>query len=126
MIHEDGDILRRVTSSRYPEPTNVAASAVMRGNRRRDTRPELEVRHRLHAAGLRYRVDAAPVRGLKRRADIVFSSVRVAVFIDGCYWHGCEAHGTNPQSNASYWEQKLAGNVRRDRDTDAKLTALGW
>ena len=97
----------------------------MRGNRRRDTAPELAVRRLLHAAGLRYRVDFAPIGG-RRRADIVFSRRRVAVFIDGCFWHGCPLHATVPKSNTDYWIPKLERNVERDRETDSLLIEAGW
>lgn len=97
----------------------------MRSNRRRDTLPELAVRRRLHATGLRYRVDFAPLGG-RRRADIVFTRQRVAVFIDGCYWHGCPNHATFPKRNSDYWLPKLARNVERDRETDQSLREAGW
>lgn len=98
----------------------------MLANKRRDTSTERAVRHQLHLRGLRYRVDFAPVSGLRRRADIVFTRARVAVLIDGCFWHGCPIHGTVPKRNADYWRPKLAANVERDRDTDARLAAAGW
>ena len=98
----------------------------MRGNRRRDTKPELVLRRLLHSRGLRYRVDHPIVPGLRRRADIVFTRARVAVFVDGCYWHVCPEHGTEPQSNAGYWSAKLARNVERDRETDRLATEAGW
>lgn len=85
----------------------------MLANKRRDTSTELAVRRELHSRGLRYRVDAAPVPGLRRRADIVFTRVRIAIFIDGC-WHGCPIHTTSPKLNADYWGPKLAANVDRD------------
>ena len=97
----------------------------MRSNRGRDTKPEIEVRRLLHAAGLRYRVDFAPLGG-RRRADIVFTRKRVAVFVDGCFWHGCPQHATLPKLNADYWLPKLRRNVERDRETDAALKAAGW
>lgn len=97
----------------------------MLSNRRRDTRPELDVRRLLHAAGLRYRVDFAPLGG-RRRADIVFTRKRVAVFIDGCYWHSCPEHATSPTRNADYWVPKLARNVERDREIDQRLGDAGW
>lgn len=102
------------------------ARKVMQGNRRRDTKPELAVRREVHSMGLRYRVDARPLPGLNRRADIVFTRARVAVFIDGCYWHGCPEHGTQPTTNAEYWSSKIGRNVARDRETDAILTDSGW
>jgi DNA mismatch endonuclease (patch repair protein) len=91
------------------------------------TRPELAIRRLLHARGFRYRVDAQlPIPGLRRRADLLFSGSKVAVFVDGCYWHACPVHGTKPKANASWWSEKLAANVARDRDTDARLTSAGW
>lgn len=106
--------------------SSPTARRVMLGNRSRDTKPELAVRRLLHAGGLRYRVAFQPVRGLRRTADIVFPRQRVAVFIDGCYWHACPVHGTSAKSNADYWSGKLAGNVARDADTNARLEAEGW
>jgi DNA mismatch endonuclease, patch repair protein len=93
--------------------------------RRRDTGPEMAIRRLLHASGLRYRVDAALPR-MRRRADLVFSSARVAVFIDGCFWHGCPEHGTQPKNNAPWWAEKIRANKERDRDTDRRLAADGW
>lgn len=98
----------------------------MLGNRRRDTAPELAVRRRLHAAGLRYRVDFAPTSRKRRRADIVFTRLRIAIFIDGCFWHGCPKHRTSPKANSDYWGPKLLRNVERDRETTAALLADGW
>lgn len=98
----------------------------MQANRRRDTAPELAVRKIVHASGLRYRVDYRVVPEIRARADLVFTRARVAVFIDGCFWHACPEHGTSPKSNADYWAPKLARNVQRDRDTDAALRSLGW
>jgi DNA mismatch endonuclease (patch repair protein) len=99
----------------------------MQGNKRRDTRPELALRRAVHALGLRYRVDAAPVPGLRRRADLLFTRARVAVYLDGCFWHGCPQHYTIPKGpNASYWADKVARNRERDRDTDRRLGADGW
>ena len=97
----------------------------MLANRGRDSGPELMVRRRLHAAGLRYRVDYAPLGG-RRRADIVFTRQLVAVFIDGCFWHGCPLHGTTPKRNSDYWGPKLARNTRRDHETNAMLRGAGW
>ena len=92
----------------------------------RDTLPELLLRRRLHARGLRYTVHRRPVAEVRRTADIVFSRVRVAVFVDGCFWHGCPQHATAPKTNAVWWSTKLARNVERDRETDALLTDAGW
>lgn len=98
----------------------------MQGNKRRDTAPELAVRRLVHASGLRYRVDAKPLAGLNRRADLVFTRARVAVFIDGCFWHGCPEHGTKARTNRGYWATKIRGNKARDLDTDRRLIAAGW
>lgn len=98
----------------------------MQGNRRRDTSPELALRRLLHAAGLRYRVDARPLKDLNRRADLVFYGRRVAVFVDGCYWHGCPEHGTVAQTNAAYWASKIGRNRERDADTNRRLREAGW
>lgn len=98
----------------------------MQAIRGRDTKPELELRRRLWSAGLRYRVDARPVPVLRRRADVVFRRARVAVFVDGCFWHGCPEHGHAVGVNETYWSAKLARNIARDRDTDQQLAAAGW
>lgn len=93
----------------------------------RDTRPEIALRRALHASGARYRVDAPlPLPGVRRRADVLFSRARLAIFVDGCFWHGCPAHGTAPRANASWWREKLARNRARDRDTDTRLRDAGW
>lgn len=106
--------------------TSAASREVMRANKSRDTAPELAVRRRLHAEGLRYRVAYRPEPSLRRTADIVFTRRKVAVFIDGCYWHACPDHGTVARSNAVYWSEKLARNVARDADTNRRLEAAGW
>ncbi|MFD6164205.1 very short patch repair endonuclease [Oerskovia sp. NPDC060287] len=98
----------------------------MRVARRRDTAPEVALRKALHAAGLRYRV-AYPVPGQRRRTiDIAFTRIRLAVFVDGCFWHGCPEHGTRPRANSEWWAAKLAANRARDADTDRVLAELGW
>ncbi len=99
----------------------------MRANRKADTGPERRLRSTLHRLGLRYRVGIALLAGPTRvRPDVVFTRVRVAVFVDGCYWHSCPEHATSPRSNAGYWLPKLARNVERDRANDAALAAAGW
>jgi DNA mismatch endonuclease (patch repair protein) len=99
---------------------------IMQSNTRRDTNPELRLRRELHGAGLRYRVDYPPLPGLRRRADVVFTRQRVAVFLDGCYWHGCPEHYVSPKTNPGYWSDKVARNMARDRDTDQRLEDEGW
>lgn len=98
----------------------------MQAIRGRDTAPELALRRLLHARGLRYRIDSPPLPGVRRRADLVFGPARVAVFVDGCFWHRCPEHATEPRTNIDYWAPKLDRNVERDRETDALLTQAGW
>jgi DNA mismatch endonuclease (patch repair protein) len=98
----------------------------MQGNRGRDTRPELALRRRAHAEGLRYRVGIRPIPAIRRTADLVFPNRKIAVFLDGCFWHRCEVHFKLPRTNRDYWSQKIARNVARDRDTDELLIAAGW
>jgi DNA mismatch endonuclease (patch repair protein) len=108
------------------EPSSPEASARFRRVARRDTPPEMRLRRELYSRGLRYRVDAQPIPGLRRRADLVFPGVRVAVFVDGCFWHGCLLHMTWPQANAEWWRTKIERNCARDQDTDRRLTDAGW
>ncbi len=106
--------------------TNDRRSARMSAQRSKDTAPELALRRALHARGLRYFVHRRPLRELRRTADIVFPKAKVAVFVDGCFWHGCRAHGNVPSANTWYWPDKIRRNVERDRDTDARLQEKGW
>jgi DNA mismatch endonuclease (patch repair protein) len=93
---------------------------------RKDTRPELEIRKLLHAKGLRYRV-GHKVPGFPRRSiDVAFTRAKVAVFIDGCFWHGCPEHGCRPSRNAQAWNAKIVTNQQRDALTTAHLVSLGW
>jgi len=98
----------------------------MQGNRARDTSPEVRVRRALHAQNLRYRLHTRPEADLRCSADLVFRRVKVAVFIDGCYWHACPIHGRAPKTNPEYWSAKIARNVARDRRNDAALASRGW
>ncbi len=99
----------------------------MQLQRTRDTGPEMAVRRILHAEGLRCRVDRAPLRGLRRRADIVFGPTKVAVFIDGCIWHGYPEHGrARTKANPEYWSTKIAQNRLRDAESDNWLGEAGW
>lgn len=109
-----------------PAASSLAARAVMRGNRGVDTTPEVALRSALHRRGLRFRKHVQAVRELRCRPDIVFASRRVAVFVDGCYWHRCPTHGVSPRQNAEYWSAKLDRNVARDRRNDEALAAAGW
>lgn len=100
--------------------------AVMQGNRSRDTAPEIRVRRAVHALGLRYRVAARPLPGERLTADLVFRRVKVAVFVDGCYWHGCPEHYREARTNHEFWAAKIAANKARDRRADEALAAHGW
>lgn len=111
----------------YPEPTSETASSVMRANTRVDTKPEAEVRSLLHREGFRFRKDLTiRVGDRTTRPDIVFTKQRVAVYIDGCFWHQCPQHGNMPESNRDYWLPKLTANVARDRANTAALQSDGW
>jgi DNA mismatch endonuclease (patch repair protein) len=99
----------------------------MRAIRRRDTAPERMIRTALHRRGLRFRVDyLIRVQGRSPRPDIVFTKKRVAVFVDGCFWHGCSVHARRPTQNASYWGPKIARNIERDLEQNARLEQAGW
>jgi len=121
---------RRLTfagpSSTAITPSSKEASRRMKKVRRAGTSAEMELRRALHARGLRYRVNAPVLPDKRRRVDIAFPAARVAVFVDGCFWHGCPEHATWPASNADFWRQKIETNRRRDRDTDAQLREAGW
>ncbi len=106
--------------------TDVRTSRRMSAQRSKDTGPELALRRALHARGLRYRVHVRTVVGLRREADLVFGPSKVAVFVDGCFWHGCSVHGTSPRHNATWWRAKIDRNIERDRETDHVLTEEGW
>jgi DNA mismatch endonuclease (patch repair protein) len=86
----------------------------------------MALRRALHAMGLRYWVDRPPLTDLRRRADLVFPRARVAVYIDGCFWHSCPEHGTSPKASGAWWRAKLEANRARDADTDRRLDEAGW
>ncbi|WP_436791632.1 very short patch repair endonuclease [Yinghuangia sp. YIM S10712] len=109
-----------------PLESTPQTRARMSRQKSRNTQVELALRRALHAAGLRFRVHRRPIVGVRREADIVFGPAKVAVFVDGCFWHGCPEHATWPQRNAEFWRNKIEGNQRRDADTDARLAAAGW
>jgi DNA mismatch endonuclease (patch repair protein) len=92
----------------------------------RDTRPELELRRALHARGFRYRLHVKPISGLRTTVDIVFPSRRVAIFVDGCFWHRCPLHATFPKTNADWWAAKLQRNAQRDAEAGRRLADEGW
>lgn len=109
-----------------PEPRDPTVRRHMERQRRRDTGPEMALRRALHAAGFRFRVQY-PAPGLPRRSiDIAFTKARVAVYIDGCFWHSCPEHGVAPKNNADWWADKLEQNRARDVETSSVLEACGW
>lgn len=94
--------------------------------RGRDTRPERELRSALHRQGLRFRLHRRVVADVRRQTDIVLGPARIAVFVDGCFWHGCPDHATQAKANAAFWRDKIAANKARDADTDERLRRAGW
>jgi DNA mismatch endonuclease (patch repair protein) len=106
--------------------STLAVRRKMQRQRRHDTPIELALRSELFRRGLRYNVHRRPLPGLRREADIVFPRVRLAVFVDSCWWHGCPAHRTLPHANREWWETKLRSNQARDLDTNERLEAAGW
>lgn len=117
---------RLVKVSEESWATSRAVRASMRSNRSRDTKPELALRRAVHALGLRYRVATRPLPGVRRTADMVFTRARVAVFLDGCFWHGCPQHHRAPSSNSGYWSGKVSRNMNRDAEVDQLLAEAGW
>ncbi len=112
---------------RQPFASTEAVRVRMSAQRREGTGPEMALRRALHALGLRYRLHRAPVPSLRRKADVVFGRERVAIFVDGCFWHGCPEHGRRRHEvNGWYWPDKIARNRRRDEDTDRSLASSGW
>ncbi|GIG91118.1 very short patch repair endonuclease [Plantactinospora endophytica] len=109
--------------NRTPAPLNDTVSAQMRRMPRERTGPELRLRRELHRRGMRFRVNRKDLPG---RPDITFSRARLAVFVDGCFWHMCPSHSTMPKNNAEWWRAKLERNVERDREKDELLVSQGW
>ena len=106
--------------------TSHATRRSMQANRSRDTKPELALRRRLHAMGLRYRVCARPIPEVRHQADIVFRPAKVAVEVRGCFWHGCPDHHRAPSANSAYWSAKVERNKARDLATERRLAEAGW
>ena len=109
-----------------PPASSVDALRRMKSQRQQDTKPEVLLRSALHRMGYRYRINIAPLSGMRSRADVVVPRIKVAVFVDGCFWHSCPRHGTMPKHNTKWWRIKLASNVARDRAVDKRLHADGW
>jgi len=106
-----------------PTPLNMNVSRQMQRMPRHSSKPEVALRKELHQRGLRFRVN---LPGLPGRPDIAFTKARVAVFVDGCFWHACPEHGVLPKNNRAWWQAKLEGNISRDERKDAELAELGW
>lgn len=109
-----------------PSSRSLAVRNVMRANRGVDTAPELAIRRLLHQSGYRYTVNKRPEKDINRRADIIFRSAKVAVFVHGCFWHGCPKHYVLPKSNKKYWSAKVKRNKERDSETRSLLQTRGW
>lgn len=109
--------------TRHPAALNAAVSRQMSRMPRASSGPELAVRRELHRRGLRFRLHPATLPG---RPDVVLTRARLAIFIDGCFWHCCPQHGVMPRNNRDWWQTKLHRNVERDREKDVALAALGW
>ena len=111
---------------RQLQPSSPAASRRMARVRQKGTGAEVALRQELYRIGLRYRVDYEVLRKPRRIADIAFPGRKIAIFVDGCFWHGCPERATWPKSNAEFWRQKIEANRQRDGDTNDRLRSLGW
>lgn len=109
-----------------PLPVPPATTRRMKATKGRDNQREVALRSRLHRMGLRFRLHVRLLKQSTRSVDVVFPKARVAVFLDGCFWHGCPLHGTWPKNNATFWRTKIEANRMRDRDTDDRLFSEGW
>lgn len=116
---------RYLRDGRAPVPASAATSRVMSSNRARNTGPEIRLRSALRAIGVRgYRLHSRAVPG---RPDLVFRDRRVAIFVNGCFWHRCPyCDPSTPKSNVGFWQAKFDANKRRDRRKVAELHQLGW
>jgi DNA mismatch endonuclease (patch repair protein) len=121
------DTVRLDTATVKPPASTPGTRKSMRANRRTDTKPELALRSELHRRGLRFRKDMPiPLDGLRARPDVVFPRAKVAILLDGCWWHGCSEHGMRPKRNAKFWNHKLDETIERDRRVRAALADAGW
>lgn len=116
----------RVAATKPTRALNEGTRKSMQSNKGRDTKPELALRRAVHALGLRYRVSVRPLPKIRRTADLVFTKKKVAVFLDGCFWHGCPDHHTKAATNADFWAEKVARTRERDHETDRLLMDAGW
>lgn len=125
-LREMASYRRHVGAARPTRALNAGTRRSMQSNKGRDTKPELALRREVHALGLRYRVSIRPLPKVRRTADLVFTKVKVAVFLDGCFWHGCPKHHTKAATNADFWAEKVARTRARDQETDQLLKEAGW
>ena len=123
---EHGHVLPQEDTPVSSWAASRSVRASMRGNRSRDTTPEKLLRKHLHERGVRYRVSHRPVPSVRRTADVAFPGARVAVFVDGCFWHGCPDHCRWPGTNEEFWREKIEGNQTRDSETNRLLERSGW
>ena len=124
--HRPREIVKAMPRTFGTPDEERTASGRMRRQVRRDTAAELVLRRLLHRRGLRYFIHRRPLPKLRREADLIFPRVRVAVFVDGCFWHGCPDHATWPKTNAEFWRVKIEKNAARDRETVVELESAGW
>jgi DNA (cytosine-5)-methyltransferase 1 len=118
--------IQPATNLPAPPPSDGQTRKRMTRQGRRDTKPEILLRKGLTKRGLRYRVDCSPVEDIRSKADIVFPRLRLAIFVHGCFWHGCSEHARPTKSNTKWWAEKIAANRQRDKETAEKLSAAGW
>lgn len=119
--------MRNAPGADYPLPSSEAVSRAMKGNTKTDTRPEVRLRSELHSRRARFRKNAPIEAGdIRVRVDILFTKRRLAVFLDGCFWHGCPQHGNWPRANAEYWTAKIKRNLARDVRVSDALRQAGW
>ncbi len=109
-----------------PPPSSIEASQRMRATGQRDTVPEVALRKELHRRGLRFRLHRSMRELSRSKPDVTFVSAKLAVYVDGCFWHSCPIHASQPRANSAWWLAKLAANVTRDRRIDEELRAGGW
>jgi DNA mismatch endonuclease, patch repair protein len=114
------------SNSKNPPASSISALKRMKSTRQHDTAPELDLQALFRDINIEFETNAFPIAGFRRKADILFRDDKIAVFIDGCFWHGCPIHGTWPKENANFWRNKILENQARDRDTNIKLMDGGW
>ncbi|QNB09796.1 very short patch repair endonuclease [Herbaspirillum frisingense] len=108
------------------QPSSPVASRRMAKIRQKGTNVEIALRRELYRMGLRYRIDFQVLQKPRRVADIAFPGRKIAIFVDGCFWHGCPEHATWPKQNADFWRKKIEANRARDVDTNERLRSMGW